>query len=497
MSGGARSVLRTAGAFDLSLIALALLLRLVEYLRNKAIWLDEAHLAHSLIHRDYAGMLEPLDYGQGAPLAFLWIERCAVDLFGISEYALRFAPMLASLVSCVLAYALFRRMLPIGAARFAFAAFALSLPAIRYASEIKAYATDVLVALILVLALVPTDHARLRAAQVAALGALGAAAIWCAFPAFMVLGGIGAVYLAHAVFTRDRARIAASVTLLVVWGAGFAADYVVMLTHNASNDEVRAWWVDRFAPLPPTTLSEAVWYARTFFELFADPVGLPAAGLAALLFLLGSGALWQRDPFRLALLLAPLGVALLMSAAHMYPFTGRFLLFAAPMVLVVIGEGWTYLGEHVERRSIRVALAMLLFAQPAIGVVRGIVKPPEQGVRPAFQYLSEHWEQDDRVYVHHWASSLFHFYESKIGTSFPEIVGVSSRADWGYYVGELEPLRGTARVWFVFVNTPEPLVGQEEKFFVTYLDTIGRRVESQVFSQSSIYLYDLRTPATK
>ena len=45
----------------LALLGLAVALRYVEYLHNKAIWLDEAHLALNILKRDYAGLTERLD----------------------------------------------------------------------------------------------------------------------------------------------------------------------------------------------------------------------------------------------------------------------------------------------------------------------------------------------------------------------------------------------------------------------------------------------------
>lgn len=68
-SGGATA--HSYGALALVLIALAL--RIVEYLHNKAIWLDEAHLALNILQRGYAGLTERLDAGQGAPPARLQI----------------------------------------------------------------------------------------------------------------------------------------------------------------------------------------------------------------------------------------------------------------------------------------------------------------------------------------------------------------------------------------------------------------------------------------
>ena len=140
------------------LVLVAIALRVVEYFHNKAIWLDEAHLALNILQRDYAGLTQRLDFGQGAPLLFLWGERFAANLFGPSEFVLRLVPMLASVVSCVLAYYFFRRSLTAQGLIIALAIFAISVPAIRYAAEVKAYATDLAIALALYLLLIPKTY---------------------------------------------------------------------------------------------------------------------------------------------------------------------------------------------------------------------------------------------------------------------------------------------------------------------------------------------------
>lgn len=475
-----------------ALVLLAVVLRLIEYLQNKAVWLDEAHLALNILQRDYAGLTRPLDYGQGAPLGFLWLERFAANAAGPGEFALRFVPMLASLLACVLLLVFLRRMLPPGATAIAFSVFTVAVPVIRYASEIKPYATDLLVSIVLLLVLLPLSGEWKSSARAIAALVVGCVAVWLAFPAIFLLAGIGVVLAAQAVFAKQGPRIFTILAAGAFWFASFALDYVFLLRYNAENAEVRTWWLDRFMPLPPQSLSDLNWFVRSFFEMFDNPLGLGAAGgVGALLFLIGAFALWRRDRLRLCILLAPLCVALIASGLQKYPFMGRFLLFSVPLLLVLIGEGWNFLSENMRNRVVPVVLAAVLLVQPAAGAVRGAVKPASEGVRPAFNYVNSHWQPDDKLYVYHWAAATFAYYELKAARELPKIAGVPSRADWSGYATDIDRLRGNARVWIVLANTPKQLVGQEDKFILTYLDTIGRRVQAGIFPESGAYLYDL------
>ena len=77
------------------IIAFGIVLRLIQYLANRSLWVDEAALASSIVTRTYRGLLQPLDYYQSAPTGFLMVERFFVELFGNSEYSLRLFPLLA------------------------------------------------------------------------------------------------------------------------------------------------------------------------------------------------------------------------------------------------------------------------------------------------------------------------------------------------------------------------------------------------------------------
>ena len=479
-----------------ALLAVAIAVRAIEYLHNKALWLDEAHLALNILRRDFAGLTERLDYGQGAPLGFLWAERAIANALGPGEFALRLLPLAASLASCFLLYTFLRRTVPARGLLVAWTVFALAVPITRYAAEVKPYATDLVVALALYLLLLRIERKPLTSAYAALLAIIGAIGIWLAFPAVFVLGGMGTVHFTCAAIARERKRAALLAGVGAVWVASIVLDYAVMLRHNAENAELRTWWLDRFMPLPPMSLSDTNWFVRTCFESFADPLGLGTggAGIGALLFALGMYAVWRRDRPRLALLLAPIVVGLLASGMQLYPFMGRFLLYLVPILLAGIGEGWTFLAENVRQRAVLAAAGLVLLIQPVAATAKGVLKPGAEGIRPAFACMRDRWQDSDRLYVYCWAVPLFEYYEIKAGAAFPKTAGRSLRADWAGYRAELEPLRGEKRVWFVLTNTPRQLVGQEDKFLLTHLDTIGQRIDSGVFDESSAYLYDLSAP---
>ena len=162
-------------------VGLGVVLRLVRYAMNFPLWGDESFVAVNFIARGYRDLLRPLDYGQICPLLFLWIERWVVVHLGFSEWTLRLFPLVCGVSSVFL----FRHVagcvvggLPL---LLAVAIFAVSFHPIRHAAEVKPYASDLLVALVLagpgarMAALARSDGLALAAGRVRA-GRAGAVA---------------------------------------------------------------------------------------------------------------------------------------------------------------------------------------------------------------------------------------------------------------------------------------------------------------------------------
>ncbi|MCC6488654.1 MAG: glycosyltransferase family 39 protein, partial [Candidatus Hydrogenedentes bacterium] len=243
----------------LSLLMLAVALRTAEYAHNKAIWLDEAYVALNVLDRDYTALLKPMEWGQAAPLGFLFAERFAVEHAGPGEYALRLVPYLAALAGAVLFWWLLRRWVSAQAGPIALALFALSPALTRYAAEVKPYSTDVLVTLVLV-ALATLCLERMSPIRIVALALAGAAAIWCAYPAAFVLAGIG-VTLAMRIGAQRRWVILPGLMLMgAVWLASFAWYYRVSLRALGGNVEVMGWWAEYYMPVPPRSLADFNWF---------------------------------------------------------------------------------------------------------------------------------------------------------------------------------------------------------------------------------------------
>ncbi len=197
---------RRLGQVTWAFIALGLAIRIVRYLVRFPLWPDESFLAANFISSGYLDLLGALGYHQVAPLLFIWVELLVVKLLGFSEYSLRLFPFLGSLVSLFLFYHLCRRLLKGAPLLLAVAIFAVAYYPIRHGAEVKPYAIDLLVSLVLLTLAVEWWRAPSRSYWLWWLAAGVLFAIGLSFPAVFIAGGIS-VGLEGTVFKSRSRRI--------------------------------------------------------------------------------------------------------------------------------------------------------------------------------------------------------------------------------------------------------------------------------------------------
>jgi hypothetical protein len=333
-------------------VGLGILLRALAYLQNFPLWWDEAFLAVNLLRRDYSGLMKPLDYGQVAPIFFLWAELASVRLLGFNEWALRLFPWICSIFGMVLFRVVAGRVLEARAMFLAVAVFAVSVHPIRHSADVKPYATDLLVALILQgLALLWWRRPEISR-WLWVLTGFGPMALMLSHPSIFVVAGVGLTLAWPAWETRARnvrlALIAYGVSTLSV----YAALYVLFTRDQASvaAPGMKEMWVRSFPPLD-SVLGFLGWVVVAHSgDMLAYPCGgeRGASTFSLLACLLGVLVLVRRRLWtNLGILLAPLALAIVAAGLRLYPYGGpaphgsaaRIMQYAAPALCLLIGLG--------------------------------------------------------------------------------------------------------------------------------------------------------------
>jgi hypothetical protein len=477
-------------------IAVGAVLRVVQYAHNRSLWFDESLLALNILHRPFGQLLQALDYNQGAPLGFLFLQKLVTIFFGGSELALRATPVAAGLASLFLFWRVVRLCVAPKAAALAMALFALSGPLVYYSSEVKQYSFDVAVGLGLLWAVLACKKSAFSTRNLVALSFLGAAAIWFSHPASFVLVGTGVVLIVEAVAARDWPRLQRLAGPMAGWALSFAVCYVVSLRGLSRNHALLDYWQGYFFPSPLWSWNTAVWFLARCFAIVGELTDIVPI-LGAALIVAGCGALWRNRRDILFLLTAPVLVTALAAALHKYPFGGRLLLFCCPVFLLLLTEGVMWCAEKLSRFLPVVApvVIALVLAQPVVTAASRLIHPTViEDIRPAIAYIRSHQRPGDVLYVYHFARFQFQYYAERQGLSLENVrIGNDCASDTNCYLAELDQLRGTPHVWILFSHIWTGNGVNEEELFVNHLDSMGTRLDEYRAMQARAYLYDLRS----
>jgi hypothetical protein len=360
---------------SLCMIALGIVVRLVAFLYNRSFFLDEAYLASSVIRRGYAGLALPLDFHQGAPLGFLWLEKTCVYLFGASEYSLRLISLLAGLASIALFYSLLKNVFEDRRPYIGTAFFALVPSLIYYSIEFKPYMLDGLITLISVYVFSLAFKHKIKTW---ALSLFCAGLVWISFPAVFTVAAFCLVWFGYSIWRKEkealRAGLITGFASLISLGLLLATIY----QNVNSNFFITAGYFDsiRFPLLPHTPEQFKLIYkiAAQYLSAFDKGAGVFLIAMTVMALFFSRGRKRGLFAFFLA---AEIMLLLAASWLGKYPIVMRYVIFIVPlnilMAVVFVSDLWD------KRRSLAVGLS-LIFAMINIGSARFLI--PKNVYRP-------------------------------------------------------------------------------------------------------------------
>jgi len=470
--------------------------RLRQYLSGRSLWADEAMLALNIVNRSIAGLFQPLDYDQGAPLGFLLIEKVFNLILGRHELVLRLVPLLAGLASLWLFHLLAKKTLQGAGFYLALALFAVNPQLVYYTSESKQYIVDVATAIGLLVLAMPLFQGGRTGKNFLMLGLAGIFAQWFSHPALFILAGIGVAAVIQFLQVREYSNVRAAVFMGLLWLANLAALYFISLRGLSRNAYLSAYWKEGFIPLPPWSslnwLSELIAYQ---FDIRLIPL------LVSVLILAGWFMLFheQSSP---ALAFAFITLfAFTASAYHLYPVNGRLSLFLIPLGILLLGKTVEFLRRVFFQNKLAsiggaIVLSGYLLISPLITSIQNFISPKYyEHIRPTMQVLADSWKEGDALFVTVWAEPAFKFYAPFYGLEGIEITStkIEDYPDGEKLTSRLDPLIGKKRVWVLFSHVYEQGGFNERDYLLAYLDQIGEKRREILKPGTSVYLffYDL------
>ena len=478
-----------------ALIVVGILLRGAIYFANRSLWGDEASLAVNLVNRSFGQLCQPLDYEQGAPIGFLFIERTAVLLLGRSEFSLRLIPLLSGILLLVLLFTLARRYLSggMGLAALAMAVFSKSL--IHYSVELKQYSSDAMLALLL-LCCAMQIHKRLEAngntgRAIGWFAIVSTTAVWFSHPAVFVLAGAACI-LAMREYHRGRIIIALQICIATALGGASALIHYFLFARALTHDSyLTTFWASGMMPLYPP-LKTMGWFYEEIPKSLEGLFGKSGIALVLLFFGLGCISLWRTDRKNLlALLLAPTLITLCASALHKYPFSDRLIVFLLPPLILLLAAGFEGICHALPHRHVWIAFILLggLLAEPSVIAVKAAFNPRvKEEMKPALAYLKSHRKNDDAIYINFHGRPAFEYYAHRYGFDPTQVLLGDRPSGQVFLQAELSPFLGRKRVWVLRTNPDD----KAEHRLQAALAALGAvEVEQDSYGGVQVSLYDL------
>lgn len=453
-------------------------------------------MALNVLHRSFAGLLQPLDFHLVGPIAWLFATRACSLLLGKGELALRLPQIIAGVISVLAVLLLGKRVLSPRALCVAVGWFALSLPLIYYSSELKPYGSDPALAALLWLAAF-WALAKPTRGRIAVLAVWGALALWYSHPAVFVLAGLGFTILWSTLAEGGWRRLAPFLPALLLWCASFAANYAFFL-RASSHDKLQ---LNNYPPLRLSLwhFAEVEKTLEMIFALQQNPFTI-LLGVALFAFCVGCVYYWRHNRMAISLLLSPLFFSLLASSLHLYPTVGRFYLFFTPAMALLIAAGAEALLQAgaATRLPLGAVLLLLLFLQPVLSAREVMAHPMDADeMRSILVYAQQHEQPSDAWYVYCYARYAYWYYAEVYGLkgNDVEIGGCFQGNNRDVFQEDAARLRGR-RVW-VLISDPGRMGGADEfSMLLQAFNDAGARRQTYWQKGAAAFLYDMK-PQTR
>ena len=504
---GLRRRFRRVSHLVLLVLLVGLAWRVGRYSVRFPVWGDEAFVGVNFVERDYSGLTRPpLEYGQIAPLGFMWAELAISRLLGVSDWSLRLLPWLSGMGAFLLFWRFAANVLDRRAALLATAILAASYYVVRHGAEIKPYAGDLVISLILTcLAWSVSRHPR-SVGRWTALTTAASLSVWMSFPAAFVVCGLG-MFLTWDTIRRRSGWGLVSLAVYAVAGAGsFAAMYFLYAKSMASHS---SWywtiptWREAFPPLSRPWLLPW-WFIKVHTgNMMAYPAGGRNFGSAGTFVLVvwGCVSLWRgkrRD--LLVLLLCPALASLVAAAAGEYPYgtSARVSLHLAPAICLLAGVGLrAALCALVPRRLVPegVRMASIVLAGIALtGLILDVAKPykrwDHEVTRRAVPQLTSRISASDQVLlgVSKRKDEFLPWIEGTASATFRFYLCCLSQApiQWAVPPEKIKPIPG--RTWLVYYAVPRlPQEEDRAAAFHAYLEKVKLRLGEPRYHEYELF----------
>jgi hypothetical protein len=396
------------------IIAFSCVILLIQYLSNRAFWLDESAIALNILNRDYLGLLKPLDYGQLTPILFLLISKFTAYILPNTELGLRLFPLLAFIGSLFTFKSILHSILKSDISRVIILSFfAFNLSYLYFSSEFKQYIVDVAVALLIILLNLKSYPSEVK--KYTRITLFYCMAILLSHVAILIIFTLS-IYNLWQQWEKKTINKTFFVSHLL-FAIYFALFYFTFMYHHPLQGAMEKYWQHSF--LPTSSFNEFIlFFKHKFSMIFADffQFGKIIGGAFMLLFIFGIVASFKTKNYPIIIIaLTPIALHLILSALKAYPFDLRLILYLTPLILILMGIGLDFIVTNYPSFTnplLLLAIIPILFI--GIKITNKEYPLQREEIKSSYNFLKTKIKAEDKIVVY-WQSDYTYQYYKRTG----------------------------------------------------------------------------------
>jgi hypothetical protein len=330
------------------------------------------------------------------------------------------------------------------------------------------------------------------------------------------------------------------VAIFACWGIGFAVIYLVQIRNYDPDPGWKDLWGNAFLRTSLFSGGGLRWLRDSLAHLGSNPVGIGPASIGCMFLIYGAARMARTNYIQLSCLLGPIAAVLLAAIVGHYPFSGRVILFTAPLVILLVSYGVqeqsklnyegtlflsalavallkdrgtsfaligisalvVYFWRNVLRKDWLVPPKTFAFVRTGLICALLLIVPFDaagkhirkgtsyinplfhnyrlQELKPMMQHVRDNWREGDKIYLYSQTNVAFELYAERFGFK---------REDWtqgslayipptqDQIAREFVPFRGQKRVWLLFTHVVDRGEDTDTLRYTAHLDSIGDRID--------------------
>lgn len=491
---------------SLALIFIGISIRLFAYLYNRPLWEDELCLALNIINKPLTDLLtKGLDLNQGAPLGFLLLMKLLTNFLGSSEYSLRLLSLVLGLLALIAFYQLSKRLVTPNAVPITLAFFALSYYLIYYSVEAKQYSTDVFVTILLLYMGTVIYSKESNILNIILFGITGSIFIWLSYPALFVLSAIAFSVVVKDIIDKAWKHLYIYLIIFSIWVISFSLFYYESLRILVANGYLINYWNKYYVSLPILSMNNFKMGLANIFFAFGDPRLTSYTGfniLRAIYFgslVMGCITLYSKNKFQLTIFLTTIICAVVASFLKKYPLGLRLVLFLAPIVILLVGQGLGNIRAYIWNKNKVLGALFLIFILliPISRAFSYIIWPSYgcmQDTRSVFNYLQKHYIKGDKIYLYNDARYAYKYYQNRYSFTSKDVIIGTAMLDIGFkkvpenIYDDMELIKKNKRVWIILTDMGDLSEKQEQQDVLKLMEKDGKVLNHYEAQGASTYL---------